>query len=198
MKLIIFTTCILLIFNCSNKSLDSNSKLKAEEFEVKDSVRVKVLPFRAKVLKQSNGKYSLLFNKEDTEMIQFYKPRILKLSLPFINERELLVLPKYSQNEVITEFIYKSGWIDSSELRGVFDVKELDAWLVPIQSIYSPFGKIHYIIKNNNQKAELYKVSILSLNDSSVLIIGNLKYGDKILKTRLGEAVQDSILGAEL
>ena len=198
MKFFIYSLSLFLIFNCNKAKLEKNSIGSADEFLLKDSIKIQVLSFRAKVLKLSNSRYSLVLNKEDSDTILFYRPKKLKLILPFLNEKELVIQPRYLENEVSSEFIYKSGWIDSSELRGSFEVNDLNAWLVPIESIYSPFGKLHYVIKNINNKAELFKVNIISLNGRSVLILGKLNYGDRILKTKLGEAVQNSSIGVEL
>jgi hypothetical protein len=165
--------------------------LFARAYKVSQSVPLREMIVRVRVIpRKMKNRFALSFDERASALLLKHKPSVILLKLPFVVKSSFNVQLDYKGDSIVSEFSFPEGWIDSAELESSFFVKDEVSWLVPIESIYSPFGKDYFIIRITNGKTEFIEVSIAEYKNMQALVSGSLSEGDLILTSRLGEVVE--------
>lgn len=181
--------CIVFIF-CSKPPQEPKFSVLAKGKVIEQSFLIEEIKTRAKVKKERNPNlFSLEFEEKNLELVLKYKPDRILLKLPFVNSKEIYVPIRYEKDKLNSSFLFPSGWIDSSELEVIFYVKGQVSFLVSPDSIYSPLGTEHFVIKIKDGIANHVPVSIQGIQENQIIVTGSLDVGDTILVSRLSESV---------
>lgn len=185
---------VLIVFvflnSCGKKTDHEFPILFVESFKIEKSSPITEISVRSRVVRKNNkirnNEYFLEFDSNYEDKILHYKPSKLQINLPYVNAPSFIINLKYKDNKIYSDFNFPAGWIDSAELNGFFYIKNAVGWLIPVNSIYAPFGDLQYILKINEGKVVRVPISVIKLNENQAIVTGDVKGGDLLVNSRQG------------
>ena len=141
-QILILGTFIFFLGTCKKQNDYFEFSIHTKGFKILDSIPLREIRIRSRVVHQmAKNHYHLHFDPNYELQILNYKPSKLVLKLPYLHAPTFFVNLSYKENKIISNFIFPEGWIDAAELEGFFFIKQAIGWIVPIETIYSPFGE---------------------------------------------------------
>ncbi|EOQ87751.1 putative lipoprotein [Leptospira yanagawae serovar Saopaulo str. Sao Paulo = ATCC 700523] len=199
-----FSIGIILLFgnlfiSCGLPQSESRPELQTKGYVLTSQFPIQEIAVRGKVMKNNEKNlYHLEFDPKALQLINRHKPSKIQLKLPYVNAQTLVVNLKYQNDSFTSNFLFPEGWIDSSQLEAVFYTKQTSGYKIPLSSIYSPFGENHSVYRIVDGKANRLEVEVLGIKENQAVVVGDLKLGDILILSRLGELVDGMFVKVNL
>ncbi|TGM05205.1 hypothetical protein [Leptospira jelokensis] len=178
------------LFFCGPSQSGSKSELQTKGYELKSQFPIREISVRGRVVKnKEKNLYHLEFEPNSIHLIQLHKPSKIQLKLPYVNAQTFVVNLHYKNDAFTSNFTFPEGWIDSSQLEAVFYTKQSFGYKIPLNTIYSPFGKYQSVYRVVDGKAIRLNVEVIGIKENQALVVGDLMLGDILVISRLGELV---------